>query len=173
MFSSNLIFESSAGNPECEENELDGELLTNDTKNDQGTFNEGRFEGDFDAIPGACKTSATGPVLIAASGFPWPIQFLPAKKALKFKGSKKLEFTISFLALEGPDNKCTFETPRMAGTFNVSLTKEPVTVTTTKVTYKHSKHAPDQTALCPASAVLSFTGILHSGAETVESQLTS
>jgi hypothetical protein len=171
LFSSNLIFETSAGNLECEEDEFDGELLTNDAKKDLGTFKEARIEGDFEGIPGACKTSATGPVLISGFGFPWPIQFLASKKS-KIKGSKKIGFRSTFLALEGPNNKCAFEAMQIAATFNVSTTKEAVTLTATKQTFKHNKHAPEQTSLCPPTGSLSMTAILRSGTERVESQLT-
>ncbi|HEY1834345.1 MAG TPA: hypothetical protein VGG08_07910 [Solirubrobacteraceae bacterium] len=170
-FSSNLIFETSAGNLECEENELAGSLTNNDAKKVDGTITSETSQGNFMSIPGACKTSATGPVLIQSSDLPWKAVFTP-KKTGEVKGGPKVIFTSTFLALEGPNNKCTFEATKVKDTMNVSVEKEPVTVTTTKQTFKHAKKAKEQTSLCPTSGVLSGTFTGKSGGETLESQLT-
>jgi len=170
-FSSNLIFETSAGNLECEENELRGKVTINKATKDKASVTEEESKGNFEKIPGACKTSATGPVIIVSSGFPWPVEFVAAKKTGKVKGTKKVAFDSTFLALEGPNNHCTFEASKVAFSFNATTTKTPVTLTTTKQTFKHNKKAPNQTALCPASGVLSGTFNASSAGKTVESQL--
>jgi len=170
VFSNNLKFVTTAGNLECEENELRGTLTNNSGTKDKGVVTEEESKGNFEGIPGACKTSATGPVIIVSSGFPWPVEF-KTNKTGKVKGTKKVTFDSTFLALEGPNNHCTFEASTVANTFNASTTKEPIIITTTNQTFKHSKKAPNQTALCPTEGKLSgsFTG--SSGGETLESQL--
>jgi hypothetical protein len=169
-FSSNLIFETAAGNLECEENELKGTLKNNASGNDKATITEEISKGNYLEIPGACKTSATGPVLILSEHLPWEAQFKKNGTG-KVKG-KKVTFTSTFLALEPPNNKCTFEAATVADTFNATATKEPVTITTTKQTFKHAKKAPNQTPLCPAEGQLSGTFSAESGGETVETQVT-
>jgi hypothetical protein len=170
-FSSNLVFTTSAGNLECEENELRGTLSVNNSTKDKGSVTEEESKGDFDGIPGACKTSATGPVLIVSSGFPWPVEFT-SKGTGKVKGTKKVTFDSEFLALEGPNNHCTFEASTVANTFNVSTTKAPMTITTKEQVFKHAKKAAHQSSLCPSEGKLSgsFTGT--SNGETLEDQLT-
>jgi len=171
-FSSNLIFETSAGNLECEENELKGTLTINDAAKDKASVTAEESKGNYLEIPGACKTSATGPVIIVSSGFPWPVEFIKSG-AGKVKGSKKVTFDSTFLALEGPNNHCTFEAATVKNTFNASTTKEPVTITTTKQKFKHNKKAPNQTALCPTEGVLSGTFNATSAGKTVETQIIS
>jgi hypothetical protein len=165
-FSSNLIFETVAGNLECEENELIGTINGNNEVKIKGSVTEEISKGSYLGIPGACKTSATGPVFITSSGFPWPIEFT-TKGLGKVKGSKKVTFTSTFLAIE-PPNKCTFEASTIKDSFNISETKEPVTITTTKQKFKHNKKAPEQTTLCPAEGVLSGTFSVSHASETVE-----
>jgi hypothetical protein len=168
-FSSNLIFETSGGNLECEENENKGTLTNNSSTKDKASITAERSEGDFDGIPHACKTSATGPVLITAEGFPWPSEF-NTKGQGKVKGTKKVSFTSEFLALEGPENKCTFEASTVKFTFNIG---GPTEITVTKQKFKHNKKAPDQSSLCPSEGLLSGTYNVTSGGETVESEIAS
>jgi len=170
VFSSNLIFETTAGNLECEENELTGTLSNNDAKKVEGPIATETSKGSFMGIPGACKTSATGPVIIESKDLPWKTIF--STKGDEVKGGPKVVFDSTFLALEGPANHCTFEASKVKSTINLSTTKAPVTVTTTKQTFKHAKKAPNQTSLCPASGVLSGTFTGKSGGETLEDQLT-
>ena len=176
-FSSNLIFETSAGNLECEENELIGTQENNEAVKIKGKVTEEFSKGNFEKIPGACKTSATGPVTILSSGFPWPTE-QTTKGTGKVKGTKKVTFDSTFLAIEGPNNHCTFEASKVAFSFNTGGIGKPeiVTETTTKQTFKHAKKAPNQTALCPASGVLSGTFSIKAGpgfSELVESELKS
>jgi hypothetical protein len=171
-FSSNLIFETTAGNLECEENDIIGSVSSNDTKKDEGPVTEEISKGSFDGIPGACKTSATGPVDIVSSDLPWKVIF-SAKGTGEVKGGPKIIFTSTFLALEPPNNKCTFEASKTKTTFGLSTTKAPITITTTKQTFKHAKKAANQSTLCPASGVLSGTFTGTSGGETLEDQLTA
>jgi hypothetical protein len=169
-FSSNLIFETTAGNLECEENELKGEVTVNDSTKDKAVVHEEISKGDYDGIPGACKTSATGPVIIKSSGFPWPGEFT-TKGAGKLKGTKKVAFDSEFLALEGPNNHCTFEASTVKYTFNVQTAKTPVTITTTKQKFVHNKKAPNQASVCPASGLLTGTFSGSSKGETLEDAL--
>jgi hypothetical protein len=168
-FSSNLIFETTAGNLECEENENIATLNNNSSTKDKATINAERSEGNFDGIPHACKTSATGPVLITAEELPWPTEF-NTKGQGKVKGSKHVKFTSEFLAVEGPNNHCTFEASTVKFTFNTS---GPATITVTKQKFKHNTKAPNQTSLCPASGLLSGTYNVTSGGETVFAELES
>jgi hypothetical protein len=175
-FSSNLIFETVAGNLECEENELLGTLSNNEAVKIKGSITEEFSKGDYLGIPGACKTSATGPVMIESSGLPWPVEFT-TKGLGKTKGSKKIAFTATFLAVE-PPNHCTFEASTVKFTFNVGEEgkPQPVIEVVTKQKFKHNKKAPEQTTLCPSEGVLSGTFSLTAGpglAETVESELKS
>jgi hypothetical protein len=170
-FSSNLIFETAAGNLECEENDIIGNIEVNKAKKDTGPVTEEISKGDFDSIPGACKTSATGPVTIATGDLPWSVEF-GAKGTGEVKGGPKIVFTSTFLALEPPNNKCTFEATKTKTTFGVTTTKAPITIKTTKQTFKHNKKAANQSTLCPASGVLSGTFTGTSGGETLEDQLT-
>jgi hypothetical protein len=156
-FSANLIFETAAGNFECEESRLEGTLLSNSQKaKDNASMTKASLKGNFDGIPGACKTSATGPALTEASGFPWLTEFTK-KGTGKLKGTKKITFTTTFLALEPPNNKCTFEAATVKFTFPLSSTPQPLVPTITKQTFKHNKKAANQTAICPASGVMSGT----------------
>jgi len=170
-FSSNLIFETTAGNLECEENDIIGEVNTNDAKKDEGPVTAENSKGSFMGIPGACKTSATGPVTIVSSDLPWKVVF-SSKGTGEVKGGPKIVFTSTFLALEPPNNKCTFEATKTKTTYGLTTTKAPITITTTKQTFKHAKKAANQSTLCPASGVLSGTFTGTSGGETLEDQLT-
>jgi hypothetical protein len=170
-FSSNLIFETTAGNLECEENFLDGNIEVNDAKKVIGPVTSEESKGHFSGITGACKTSATGPVTILSSDLPWKLT-LTSKGTGEVKGGPKIVFTSTFLALEPPNNKCTFEATKTKVTFSLSTTKAPTTLTTTKQTFKHAKKAANQSTLCPASGVLSGTFTGKSGGEVIEDQLT-
>lgn len=159
-FSQNLIFVTAAGNLECEENRLEGTLLTNKEKaKDKASFTRASLIGNFEGIPGACKTSATGPVYVEAGGFPWPTEF-SKKGAGKVKGSKKIAFTETFLALEPPNNKCTFEASTVKFSFPISVTPQPLIPTITKQKFKHNKKAPNQTPLCPSEGTMSGSVII-------------
>jgi hypothetical protein len=170
-FSSNLIFETTAGNLECEENFLDGKIEVNDATKVTGPITSEESKGDYTGIPGACKTSATGPVTILSSELPWSLT-LSDKGTGEVKGGPKIVFTSTFLALEPPNNKCTFEATKTKVTFGLSTAKAPITLKTTKQTFKHNKKAKEQSTLCPASGVLSGTFTGKSGGEVVEDQLT-
>jgi hypothetical protein len=174
-FSSDLIFETTAGNLECEENELVGSISNNEATKIHGTITSETSEGHFDGIEGACKTSATGPVLIASSDLPWPVEFT-TKGTGAVKGSPKVVFDSTFLAIEGPNNHCTFEATKVKDTYKLGTEGHPIPVEekVTKQTFKHAKKAKNQSSLCPPSGVLSGTFTLHAGSgfsEIVESEL--
>jgi hypothetical protein len=174
-FSSNLIFETTAGNLECEENQLIGSISNNEATKIHGTITKETSKGDFSGIEGACKTSATGPVLIESSDLPWPVEFT-TKGTGAVKGSPRVVFDSTFLALEGPSNHCTFEAAKVKDTYKLGTEGHPIPVVeqVTKQTFKHAKKAKNQTSLCPASGVLSGTFTLHAGpgfSEAVESEL--
>lgn len=171
-FSSNLVFETTAGNLECEENEVSGTLATNGASKDTGDFGSARLQGDYDGVAGACKTSAAGPAAIEATSFPWPAEF-NTKGGLTIKGAKKVAFAVTFTALEGPDNRCTFEASKLSSTFTVGREGEPVPleITTTDATFKLNKKAAGDSPICPTEGKLSGTWTTSSGGEALDAEL--
>jgi hypothetical protein len=160
-FSSNLIFVTSAGDLECSENTLTGELLTNSGAKDKGKVTSETSKGK--EAGGLCKTSAFGPTEIVSSGFPWPIEF-KTKGITKLKGTKKITFTSTFPKAGGA--KCTFEASKVEAKFNTS---GPVTITTTKQIFKRNKKLSAE--ICPEKGELSGEFNLTSHGETVEAEL--
>jgi hypothetical protein len=154
--STDLVTVTAAGNLECEKAELPTTVKTNDAAKDLGTSIEDFNYGDYLGIEGACKTSAAGPAIITTSDFPWSASFSD-KGAEEEKGNKKVTFTSTFLALEGPKNKCTFEASKIKSTFPVGKEGHPVNLefTTTNQTFKLNSKAPDTAAICPKSGLLS------------------
>jgi hypothetical protein len=128
--------------------------------------------GNYLEIEGACKTSATGPVIAVSTGFPWPFE-ITTKGTATLKGSKKIVTTYTFLALEGPNNKCTFEAAKLKGTFAPGSPGKPapVELTITKQKFKHNKKAPNQTALCPSEGVYSGTFPTTANGKQLESDV--
>jgi hypothetical protein len=154
--STNLVTVTSAGNLECEHAELPTKITTNSAVKDLGTSSEDLNYGDYLGIEGACKTSAAGPAIITTSAFPWPSSFSD-KGAQEEKGTKKVTFTSTFLALEGPKNKCTFEAAKLKSTFPVGKAGHPVNLefVTANQVFKLNKKAPDTAAICPTEGKLS------------------
>lgn len=168
--SSNFVLATSLGKIECEETELAGSLISNGSPRDAAVLSEGFAKGDFESIPGACKTSL-GPALAEISGFPLNATFTN-KKVLEVSGSAPIVVTATFLALPEGENKCTFEGPKANELFNIGKTghPEPVTITVVKLVFAHNASAPDQAASCPPSAILGGSFKLSSAGETVESE---
>jgi|ERR1035438_5563065 hypothetical protein len=154
--STNLTTVTAAGNLECEHNVLPSTLSINSAVKDKSSSSSESSFGDYLGIEGACKTSAAGPAIINTSEFPWPVEFSD-KGTATVKGTKKVAFTSTFLALEGPKNKCTFEAAKIVSTFAVGKAGSPVPVefTTTNQIFKLNKKAPDTAAICPPEGKLS------------------
>ncbi len=154
--STNLTTVTAAGNLECENAALPTVIKTNSAAKDLGTSSEDLNYGDYLGIEGACKTSAAGPAIITTSDFPWSASFSD-KGAEEEKGNKKVVFTSTFLALEGPKNKCTFEASKIKSTFPVGKEGHPVNLefTTTNQSFKLNSKAPDTAAICPKTGLLS------------------
>jgi hypothetical protein len=165
-FSSNLVFTTVAGNLECEEVTLSGPLGTNGEAKDKGEVTSSISQGNYLEIPGACKTSATGPVFVESSKLPWTSTF--SLKGGEVAG-KKITFTTTFLALEPPNNKCTFEASKSKFTYATPITTTPAsnTLITTAQKFKHAKKAPNQSALCPAEGTLGGEFAPTAGGEPV------
>ncbi len=162
-FSSNLVFVTSAGNLECSENTLTGTLETNESAKDKGKVTKEASKGK--EAGGLCKTSAFGPTEIAASGFPWPVEF-NTKGITKIKGTKKVTFTSTFP--DAGNAKCVFEAAKVESKFN---TNGPVKITTTKQVFKRAKKGSAE--ICPEKGELSGEFNLTSNGEVVEGELGS
>ena len=154
--STDLVTVTAAGNLECEDAALPTKITSNSAAKDLGTSSEDLNYGDYLGIEGACKTSAAGPAIITTSDFPWSASFSD-KGAEEEKGTSKVTFTSTFLALEGPKNKCTFEASKIKSTFPVGKEGHPVNLefTTTNQTFKLNSKAPDTAAICPKTGLLS------------------
>lgn len=154
--STNLVTVTSAGNLECEHAELPATLTSNNAKDDLGSSTEDLNFGDYDGIPGACKTSAAGPAIITTSAFPWSAEFTD-KGVEEEKGSKDVTFTSEFLALSPPDNKCQFTAAKIESTFPVGKEGHPVNVefTTKNQKFKLNSKAAGTAPICPKEGLLS------------------
>ena len=155
--STNLTTVTAAGNLECEHNVLPSTLTVNNAAKDKSLSSEEKAFGSYLGIEGACKTSAAGPALIETKNFPWPMEF-STKGLATVKGTKKVGFTSTFLALS-PPNKCTFEASKIVSTFPVGAAGSPVPVvfTTTNQLFKLNKKAPGTASICPPTGQLSGT----------------
>jgi hypothetical protein len=153
--STNLTTVTAAGNLECEHNVLPSVLSVNSSAKDKSVSAEEKAFGEYLKIPGACKTSSAGPAMIETKNFPWPIEF-STKGLATVKGTKKVGFTSTFLAL-APPNKCTFEAAKIVSTFPVGAAGSPVPVvfTTTNQVFKLNKKAAGTAAICPPEGKLS------------------
>ena len=90
--SSDLIFETSAGNLECTSNILKGKLSKNNSKKDEGAIESETSTGGEPG--GLCKTTTPlGPTEIKTSNLPWSTD-LTTKGIDEVKG-KKVSFTPS------------------------------------------------------------------------------
>jgi len=169
--SSNLVTVTSAGNLECEHALLPTVLGNNNSTKDKGSSTTDFNYGSYLGIEGACKTSAAGPAIITTSAFPWSAEFT-SKGAETEKGTKKVTFTSTFLALEGPNNKCTFEAAKIASTFTVGKEKAgvPLVFHTKNQLFKLNKKAAGTAPICPTEGKLTgdWTVTDANGAVSVE-----
>ena len=160
--SHNLVTVTAAGNLECETDELEEVINTNQATKDKGTTEAGmsRNFGEYLGIPGACKTSAAGPAKITTSNFVWPEE-LTTKNTNVTKGTKKVTFTSEFLAL-APPNKCTFEDAKITSTFKAGAhgSPTPLEFTTTGAKFKLNKKVPGTASICPPTGVLGGTWVV-------------
>jgi hypothetical protein len=159
--SHDALLETANGNLECEENVFAGPLTSNNGTTDGWQIAAAIAQGNFEKIPGACKTSAEGPAQVQWSGFPW-IAGLSSKGTISIKSKQGIEVTASFLAAEGAS--CAFVAPQLAGVSNVT---GPVTITFTKQPFKLVKGSA---GVCPASGTLSGHFTLTSSGEPVEAE---
>jgi hypothetical protein len=170
--STNLVTVTAAGNLECETAELPTKITTNSAVKDLGTSSEDLNFGDYEGIPGACKTSAAGPAIITTSAFPWPSSFSD-KGAQEEKGTKKVTFTSEFLGLAGPNNKCTFEAAKLKSTFTVGKEGHPVALAfeTKDQPFKLNKKAPNTAPICPTTGSLSGNWVVTDANGPVTNEL--
>ncbi len=160
--SSNLIFETSAGNLECTTNILEGTVANNGSKKDNGSITKETSTGG--EAGGLCKTTTIlGPTEISTSNLPWADEFT-SKGVNEVKG-KKVSFTSTFPNAGGA--KCIFEASKVKSSFTIG---GPVKITTTKQKFKANKSLSN--AQCPKEGTLSGEFTLSSGGETVSSELT-
>jgi len=171
--SHNLVTKTSAGNLECETDELEEVLKVNGAVKDTGTTETGmsRNFGNYLGIPGACKTSAAGPAVITTSNYPWPEE-LTTKNTNVTKGTKKITFTSEFLGL-APPNKCTFEDAKITSTFKAGAHGSPIPVefTTAGAVFKLNPKIAGTAAICPKEGTLGGTWVLTDANGPVESEL--
>ena len=163
--STNLTTVTAAGNLECEHNVLPATLSNNNASKVTASSKEELSFGSYLGIEGACKTSAAGPAVIETKDFPWPVEYKYSgtlKTGEVFVkgnplGTKKVEFTSTFLALEGPKNKCTFTAGKILSKFPAGPAGKPVPLvfTTTNQIFKLNKKAPGTAAICPPEGKLS------------------
>jgi len=161
--SANLITTTAAGNLECEHSVLPATLAVNESTKVKSSSTEAKEFGEYLGIPGACKTSAAGPAMIETKDFPWSEEY--KYSALKKigqvivkgnpLGTKKIEFTSTFLGLAKP-NKCTFFASKLTNTFAPGAigTKVPLELTTSAQLFKLNKKGPETAAICPATGTL-------------------
>ena len=178
--STNLTTVTAAGNLECEHNVLPATLANNNSSKVKATANEELSFGNYLGIEGACKTSAAGPAIIETKDFPWPVEYKYSgtlKTGEVFVkgnplGTKKIEFVTTFLAIEGPKNKCTFAGGKILSKFPAGPAGKPVPLlfTTTNQIFKLNKKAPNTAAICPPEGKLSgeWTATDANGAISVE-----
>jgi len=160
--SSDLTFETSAGNLECTSNVLSGTLSKNNAKKDEGKIEKETSTGGEPG--GLCKTTTPlGPTEISTSNLPW-LTVLSSKGIDEVKG-KKVSFTSTFPNEGGL--KCTFEASKVKSTFTVG---GPVVIHTVKQKFKANKKTSG--AGCPKEGTLTGTFQGTSNGETVESELT-
>jgi hypothetical protein len=160
--SSDLTFETSAGNLECTTNVLTGTLSKNSSKKDEGAIASEHSSGGEPG--GLCKTTTPlGPTEISTSNLPWAT-VLSSKGIDEVKG-KKVSFTATFPNEGGL--KCTFEAAKVKSTFTIG---GPVVLHTVKQKFKANKKTSGTG--CPKEGTLTGTFQGTSGGETVEAELT-
>ncbi len=152
------------GSVNCSGATMTGVLETNAAKKDDAVINETAFGGE--GLGSDCESSL-GPATITGSQEPWPNVFTE-KKQWTIKGTKKVAFTVSFLALEGVS--CTYEAAKVNSTFNAGAAghPEPLTVSTSKQVFKAAKKS---NAACPKTGELSGSIKAVADEETIEAEI--
>jgi hypothetical protein len=159
--STNLIFETSAGNLECTKNVIAGPAGNNGSSKDKGSITEESSTGG--EAGGLCKTTTPlGPTSIAVEHLPWEDIFT-SKGANEAKG-KKIAFVSTFPNAGGA--KCTFEASKVKSAFTIG---GPVVIHTVKQKFKANKKVSNPQ--CPKEGTLSGDWTVTSKGETVESEL--
>jgi hypothetical protein len=152
-----------SGSLNCSGATMTGVLETNAAKKDDAVI-ETAFGGE--GMGSACESSL-GPATLTGAQEPWPNEFTE-KKEWTVKGTKKVAFTVSFLAVEGLS--CTYEASKVKSTFNAGPqgNPEPVTISTSKQVFKAAKKS---NAACPKSGELSGNVKAVADGETIEAEI--
>jgi hypothetical protein len=155
---------SGSGSVSCSGATMTGVLETNAAKKDDAVIEETAFGGE--GLGSDCESSL-GPATITGSQEPWPNEFTE-KKQWTIKGTKKVAFTVTFLALEGVS--CTYEASKVKSTFNAGAAghPEPVTVNTSDQVFKAAKKS---NAACPKTGELSGSIKAVANGETLEAEI--
>jgi hypothetical protein len=166
-FSANLAFTTVAGNLECEETTLNGVFDTNDQSKDEATINTAVSKGDFEGIPGACKT-ALGPAFITTEKLPWGITFATNGVSVAAHRKNKISFTSEFIDF---GVKCTFESPNLKSSFAPGPEDEqmPLVLSVDNQLFKENKKVSN--GACPHEGTLTGTFDVTSAGRTLESCL--
>jgi len=160
--STNLVFETSAGNLECTKNVISGPAGNNDAKKDKGNITAEESTGGEPG--GLCKTTTPlGPTSIAVEHLPWEDIF--TSKGVNEAKGKKIAFVSTFPNEGGL--KCTFEASKVKSSFTIG---GAVVIHTVKQKFKANKKTSG--AGCPKEGTLTGDWTVTSGGETVESELT-
>ncbi len=167
-FSANLAFHTVDGNLECEETVLNGVFDTNDQAKDEATIDTALSTGDFEGIPGACKT-ALGPAFITTERLPWRLTFTTGGESSAAHRKAKISFTSEFIGLGGV--KCTFESTSLKSSFTPGPEEQqmPLVLFTDGQPFKENKKVSN--AACPHEGTLTGTFSVTSAGRTVESCL--
>jgi len=160
--SHNLVTVTSAGNLECETNELPVKVSINGASKDKGVASSESSFGHFMEIPGACETSLGIPTEILTQQFPWNVEFKPKSGAIEVavKGTKKVAFQSTFLYPPlGEENECGLEASKIVSTSPAGTPGHPVALamTTTAQAFKWNKKQAHKAAICPETGSLSGT----------------
>ncbi len=159
--STNLIFNTSAGNLECTKNVISGPAGNNDSKKDKGNIEHEESTGG--EAGGLCKTTTPlGPTSIAVEHLPWEDIF--TSKGVNEAKGKKVTFVSTF---PNEGIKCTFEAAKVKSSFTIG---GAVVIHTVKQKFKANKKTSG--AGCPKEGTLTGDWTVTSGGETVESALT-
>ncbi|HUA12148.1 MAG TPA: hypothetical protein VMA83_09105 [Solirubrobacteraceae bacterium] len=168
--STNLKTYTEAGILECENNVLPTKLSGNGEAKVKGSTTEEKSFGEFDGIPGACKTSVGIPTEIQTTAFPWSSEMKVSKGAGEQteKGTKKVTFIAEYLYPElGEKNKCEFEASKVVSAFAVGATPQPLVLETKEQEFKLNTKYHNTASICPKTGLLSGTWSVKDGSETV------
>jgi len=153
--SSNVRFVSEVGIAECEENTLAGVLANNGASKDVATIAEATFSGNYEGVPGACKSEFGGTV--RTNHLPWGAVLASSGKG-ELAG-KPISVTAVFPGLE-----CTYETGAIKALNSI---RGPVTLT---IANQALKAVAGSSTFCPKLAQINGTFALTSEGETVEAE---